>query len=145
MGSPGIRNPESESQLNFKTISYLFTRKPSYLEQSLICINSCKCSLHPKLSPPPKTKQNPNCTGCAYLSDFTPHRIVSQVVAEENLKISSGCNPATVFYICLHSNWFIFFKDPLFEKFEIYFSNFLTKQSRNLLSHQPHYRQRLKM
>lgn len=61
--SPGIRNPESESQFNFKTISYLFTRKPSYLEQSLICINSCKCSLHPKVSPtpphPPKKTKKP--------------------------------------------------------------------------------------
>lgn len=55
-GFPGTGNPESESLFNFKTISYLFTRKSSYLEQSLICINSCKFSLHPKLITPQKTQ-----------------------------------------------------------------------------------------
>lgn len=50
-GSPGTGSPESESQLNFKQISYLFTRKSSYLEQSLICVNSFRCSLHPRPRP----------------------------------------------------------------------------------------------
>lgn len=136
-GFPGTGNPESESLFNFKTISYLFTRKSSYLEQSLICINSCKCSLHPKQITPKKH----SCTVCTHLSDFTPHCIVIQVVTEENHKILSGYNPVTVFYIHLHSNRFIFFKDPFFDSFEIYFSQFLTKHSRHLLRQWPHYRQ----
>lgn len=117
-GSPGTGNPESESQFNFKPIS-LFTRKSSYLEQSLICVNSSKCSLHPR----PKPSQKPNCTVCDYLSDFTTYHIISEVVAEENHKISSGCNPATMYHICLDFNWLVLFKGPLFYAFDIYFSS----------------------
>lgn len=51
-GSPETGNPESVSQFHFKPISYLFTRKSTYLEQSLICINSFKCSLHLRPRPP---------------------------------------------------------------------------------------------
>lgn len=131
-----IQNLNHNSILN-QYSTYLL-EKSSYLEQSLICVNSFKCSLHPRPRPP----QKPKCTVCDYLSDFTIHSIISEVVAEENHKISSGCNPATVFHICLHFNWFIFFKGPLFMHLTYVF---LTKQIRALFSHQPYYRQCFKM
>lgn len=120
-GSPGTGSPESESQFNFKQISYLFTRKSSYLEQSLICVNSLRCALHPRPRPPQKHVRL-LCTVCDYLSDFTTYRIISEVVAEENTRFLLGVIQLQCF-TCLHLNWFVLSKCPLFYAFGIYFSN----------------------